>query len=282
MGLFSRDSGDDADTGETGSPWEGRGFVAAAIVVGALGVCGLVWFFAGDGDEPSSTPPPPVVETTAVPTEQPTDGPTPTAATPIDEPTRTPSAPPPANNSTGGCNAKTVDLRRPKVAPPAVSWVFEADMMIPLQKQGGPARQDQNGLRYCYAHSPTGAVMAAMGTLGQIRNPDLTEAVLRRRVVPGPGRNIAMKQAKTSATPDSGTTRTAQFTGFKILDYQPDRAIVSVAVRVDARSVASLPVTMAWHDGDWKMALQPDGTINGETEPDLLGSLDGYVRFGGA
>lgn len=75
---------------------------------------------------------------------------------------------------------------------------------------------------------------------------------------------------------------TPQFTGFKVLDYLPNRAIISVAVRIDARSVGSLPVTMGWSGGDWKMVLQEDGSINGEVEPDLLGSLDGYVRFGGA
>lgn len=280
MGLFTRDSDDDAGTDETSSPWEGRGFVASAIVVGALAVCGLVWLFARDGEQTPATQPS-VTATTAAPTEQPTDGPTRPPATPDEEPTRTPSAPP-TENAAGGCKAKNVDKRPPRVAPPAVSWIFEADMMIPLQQQGGPARQDPNGLRYCYAHSPTGAVLAAMVTLGQLRNPELYEAVLQRRVAPGRGRTLAMTQARTSPTPDAGIERIAQFTGFKIIDYLPNRAIISVAVRLDASRVGSLPVTMTWHDGDWKMVLQTDGTINGEVQPDLLGSLDGYVRFGGA
>ena len=57
MGLFSSnpDSGDDdADGGET-SFWQERGFVASAIVVGAVVVCLLVWFFArGDSGTPTS------------------------------------------------------------------------------------------------------------------------------------------------------------------------------------------------------------------------------------
>lgn len=280
MGLFTRDSDDAAGTDETGSPWEGRGFVASAIVVGALAVCGVVWLFARDGGQTPATQP--SVVTTTAPTEQPTDGPTRPPATPDAEPTRTPNTPPPTDSADGGCNAKNVDKRPPRVAPPAVSWVFEADMMIPLQKQGGPARQDPNGLRYCYAHSPTGAVLAAMVTLGQLRNPDLTEAVLQRRVAPGRGRTLAMAEARTTPTPDAGTTRTSQFTGFKIIDYLPNRAIIAVAVRLDASRVGSMPVTMAWHGGDWKLVLQTDGTINGEVDPDLLASLDGYVRFGGA
>jgi hypothetical protein len=282
VGLFSSgpDSGDGAD-GDGASPWEGRGFVASAIIVGALAVCGLFWLFARDDGQTPATQPP-VIGTTTAPADRPTDGPTRPPATPVGEPTRTPTTPPPANDATGGCKARNVDQRRPRVAPPAVTWTFEADMLIPLQRQGGPARQDASGLRYCYAHSPTGAVLAAMVTLGQLRNPDLTDAVLQRRVAPGPGRDVAMRLARNSRTPRVTSAQTSQFTGFKIVDYLADRAIISVAVRVDARSVGSLPVTMAWSGGDWKLVLQDDGSINGDVEPDLLGSLDGYVRFGGA
>jgi hypothetical protein len=87
------------------------------------------------------------------------------------------------------------------VAPVAVTWLFDADMLIPLQRQAGPASQDPDGLRHCYAHSPTGAVLAAMVTLAQLRNPALSEAVLQRRTT-GVGRSIALKAAKSSPTPD--------------------------------------------------------------------------------
>jgi hypothetical protein len=280
VGLLNRSDPDDDGGAET-TAWDGRGFVASAIVVGALAVCALVWVLSrGDGGQTPSTQPP-VTEATTAPTEQPSEQPPRPPATPGEEPTRTPTTPPP-NNSVGGCKAKSVDRRVPRVAPPAVSWTFESDMLIPLQRQGGPATQDADGLRHCFAHSPTGAVLAAMVTLGQLRNPDLADAVIQRRVAPGPGRTAALAAAKTSPTPRNNVGPTPQFTGFKVLDYLPNRAIISVAVRIDARSVGSLPVTMGWSGGDWKMVLQEDGSINGEVEPDLLGSLDGYVRFGGA
>ncbi len=38
-------------------------------------------------------------------------------------------------------------------------------MLIPLQQEGGPGGDGQrNGVRSCFAHSPTGAVLAAMVT----------------------------------------------------------------------------------------------------------------------
>ena len=63
MGLFSgrSDDGDDDDATETSSPWENRGFVASAIVIGAVVVCVIVFLVlgrTGGNDQPGagSTP----------------------------------------------------------------------------------------------------------------------------------------------------------------------------------------------------------------------------------
>ncbi|MEU4391134.1 hypothetical protein [Kribbella sp. NPDC023855] len=292
MGLFSRDpdaDSGDADTGSDGSAiWQERGFVASAIVIGAVLVCLLVWIFAG-GDETPAGQSSPNPTATALPTEQPTGEPTDPAATPTDEPTTEPTGTPTTRPTTrpkpgvGGCKNKNPDQRRPKTAPTAVTWEFEADMLIPLQQEGGPAVMNSAGVRSCFAHSPTGAVLAAMVTLGQIRNPDLTMAVLQERFVANQGRRVALTEGSaTPPTQSPETPRMAQFTGFKVIDYLPDRAIIAIAVQLDDAKVASLPVTMAWADGDWKGVLQTDGSFNGEAEPDVLQTLDGYVRFGGA
>jgi hypothetical protein len=283
VGLFSpdRDSGSGGEDagGEGTSFWQERGFIASAIVVGAVVVCVLVWVFARDPGTPATQPTvsPSVVE----PTEQPTGEPTVPPATPTEEPTstRTPSAPP--TPGVGGCKLRKPDQRIPRVAPSAVSWQFEADMLIPLQQQGGPAVTDRSGVRSCFAHSPTGAVLAAMVVLGQIRNPDLTADVLATRIAPGPGRTRAMRETRVSTTPRN-EGQVTQFTGFKVFDYQPDRAILAIAVQLGDAQLASLPVTMVWSQGDWKAVLQEDGSFNGQVAPDVLASLDGYVRFRGA
>ncbi|MGC4936935.1 hypothetical protein [Kribbella sp. DT2] len=282
MAWFSgRDSSGSGDDGDDAPIWESRGFVASGIVIGAVVVCLVVWLVVGNGNGAPSGQQSPSVTPTQGPTDGPTDQPTEPPATP-DPPTatRTPSVPA-TPNGTGGCRAKNPPQRIPREAPEAVSWQFETNMLIPLQPQGGPALEDAKGLRSCFAHSPTGAVLAAMVTLGQIRNPQLTEAVLRNRIAPGDGRNLALKAARTSPTPRN-TAQTSQFAGFKVVDYLPNRAIVSVAVRLDSQKVAGLPVTLLWQNNDWKLMLQPDGSFNGEVAPDVLQSLEGYVRFGGA
>jgi hypothetical protein len=284
VGLFSpdRDSGSGGEDagGEGTSFWQERGFVAAAIVVGAVVVCVLVWVFARDPGTPATQPPasPSVVGPTE---QQPTGEPSVPPATPTEEPTstRTPSGPP--TPGVGGCKLRNPDQRIPRAAPSAVSWQFEADMLIPLQQQGGPAVTDRSGVRSCFAHSPTGAVLAAMVVLGQIRNPDLTADVLATRIAPGPGRTRAMRETRVSTTPRN-EGQVTQFTGFKVFDYQPDRAILAIAVQLGDAQLAALPVTMVWSQGDWKAVLQEDGSFNGQVAPDVLASLDGYVRFRGA
>jgi hypothetical protein len=285
VGLFSRDSGaghgDDDAGNEQSRFWQERGFIASAIVVGAVVVCLVVWLFARDPGTPSSQPT--TAPSTVVPTEQPTEEPSVPPATPTELPTgtgtTTPGTPPPINSSTGGCRNQHPDQTIPRVAPPAVTWQFDADMLIPLQFAAGPATTASNGVRSCFARSPTGAVLAAMVLLGQIRNPDLAEVVLKTRVLPGRGLNRALAETRDTSTPKARGQ--VQFAGFKVVDYLPTRAIIQVAAELNDTNLASLPVKMVWSDGDWKAKLEDDGSFNGALAPDVLSGLEGYVRFSG-
>ena len=129
MGLFDRWSEPDGDGGDEGSPFAGRGFVASAIVVGALVVCALVWIFSRGDGEPSPITQPSM--TTMTPAATPTRDP---VATP--EPTRTPTTAPPATPAAGGCKNPDPDRRLPLAAPRDVTWTFDGGLMIPLQPAG--------------------------------------------------------------------------------------------------------------------------------------------------
>ncbi|MFF0339262.1 hypothetical protein [Kribbella sp. NPDC004875] len=285
MGLFSRnpDSDDDFD-GEKTSFLEERGFIASAIVVGAVLICLVVWFMAsGRNDTPSANPS--QSPSTEAPTGQPTEptGPPATPVEPTEQPTKT--APPPPNSHTGGCHDRSPAQGIPRLAAPAaVTWQFEGEILVPIQAAAGPAATSPDGVRSCFAHSPTGAVLAAMVVLGQIQNPDVSLDVLRTRVLPGPGRNAAIaaakEQLKTPPTPDGDV----QFAGFKVLYYPPGgaQAIIQVVADLNHKAYGALPITMQWSHGDWYAVLQDDGTFNGSVEPDILSSLNGYVRFSGA
>jgi hypothetical protein len=280
VGLFSRSSDDDGDGDEASGFWQERGFVAGAVVLGAVVICVLLWLVVGNTGGNQAQPRPTPVPTATDPTTAPTEEPTGPPATPSGDQTSTPTPRPP-KPGTGGCNTAKPDQAIPRVAPAGVTWQFEDDMLFPLQQEAGPAVMDRNGVRSCFAHSPTGAVFATFTLLAQIKNPALTTEVLATRIAPGPGRDKAVADNRATPTPRS-EARSGQFAGFKILDYEPTRAIVSIAVRFDERTTAALPVTMVWDGKDWKGKLQADGSFNGSTEPDLLGSLQSYVGFQGA
>ncbi|GAA1605014.1 hypothetical protein GCM10009804_71590 [Kribbella hippodromi] len=288
MSLFRKDPdsgrGDDDADGENGSFWQQRGFVAAVIVVGAVAVCGVVWVLAGGSDKPATQPS--TSPSVVVPSGQPTREPSVPPATPTELPSSStssrPTPPPPPNNSTGGCNNPKPDQTIPRVlAPPAVTWTFEGQILIPLQAAGGPAATSPTGIRSCFAHSPTGAVLAAMVMLGQVSNQQLGIEVLETRTMPGPGRDKAIAGLKQEmATPQ--TPVNVQFAGFKVLYYTPGRALLQIAAELDNKGVGALPITMVWSHGDWRVELQDDGSFNGQVSPDVLSTLTGYVRFSGA
>lgn len=282
MGLFSRDpdSGGDSD-GEKTSFLEERGFVASAIVIGAVLICLVVWAVASNGSDtpaanPSQSP------STIAPTEQPTE-PTGPPATPTEQPTATQTAPPPPNSHTGGCHDSNPDQAIPRLAAPvAVTWQFEGEMLVPIQAAAGPASTATNGVRSCFAHSPTGAVFAAMVLLGQVQNPEVSVAALKTRVLAGPGRTAAITAARNELQTPPTEAGDVQFSGFKVLYYTTTQAIIQIVANLNNKAYGALPITMQWSHGDWYAVLQDDGTFNGSVEPDILSSLNGYVRFSGA
>ncbi|MGZ0149946.1 hypothetical protein ACXJJ3_22995 [Kribbella sp. WER1] len=289
MGLFSRGTDSDGDSdGEnpTRSFFEERGFIASAIIIGAVLICLVVWFMTrGSGSGPTAGPT--QSPSTSAPTGQPTEvEPTGPPATPVDTPPpATQTAPPPPTSHTGGCHDKQPDQGIPRAAAPtAVTWQYEAQMLVPLQAANGPATTGPDGVRSCFSHSPTGAVLAAMVLLGQVQNSAVSVAALRDRVLPGPGKTLAMAAAKQDARTPPTDAGSVQFAGFKVL-YYPQNAtqtIVQIACDLNRKAYGAIQVTMQWYRGDWYAVLQDDGTFNGTVEPDILSSLDGYVRFSGS
>ncbi|WP_328989832.1 PT domain-containing protein [Kribbella sp. NBC_01245] len=284
MAIFSKS--DDGDEMDGDSLWESRGFIASVIVVVAVVICGLAWLvLGGGGDDPNTNP---TVDPTGVPTETPTVEPTgpPATADPTPtDPLPTDPVSPGASPRPGACTIKPGDQRMAATAPTGVFWRFEGGILVPFKPTVGPLVHDSSGVLSCFAHSPIGSVFAAMNSLAQAQDAQNAERVIRARVAPGPGRDRALadaRLARISPTPFVGGKAQVQFVGYKYVDCSTNRCVLSVAVQSGAEvdKVAGLVVVMKWSGGDWKIDLRSDGSISGD--PDVLGSLDGYVRFRGA
>lgn len=230
----------------TGSPSRpGRGFIAGAAVVAVLVVAGVaVSLGAAFGGHPSE--------------------PTPASR----------AAGPVAGGST--CGLTGLDRADATLtAAPVTRWTTVGTMAAPASATAGPGRQQQDGLRSCYAHTVTGALFAVANVWAMGSDPRLYRQVLEQNTASGPGRGAALQQD----VGPSNTGMSAQIAGFKVTAYSPSEATVDIAFQLSSGTQISFPTPVRWQDGDWKVELADDGTP--VFRPTTLQSLAGYIPWAG-
>lgn len=246
-----------ADTADEKSAWTQPGFIAAAAVVALIALLGIILAFSGDPKGEAQIP----------------------AAQPPSSDTGSPSAS--ADPDESACALPAGSQVVPTEAP-QTRWELVGQIATPAApKTIGPARIER-GLRSCFAHSPKGALYAAVNVIAMTADPRRREAFIRKLTVPGIGRDRALVELGRSSDAENATTA-LQVAGFKVTDYRDDSAVVDLAFRVDNGSRAGtvhLPLALRWLDGDWKLALPDTGQpFDGMTR---LPSTSGYVPWKGA
>lgn len=232
------------------SPWAQPGFIAAAAVIALLVLLGLILAVTGgsNGDAHPSTP-------------------APSAAKPSVR-----------NANASVCGLPAGNAAVPTTAPRA-KWELVEGVAAPTAPTTlGPGRVD-GGLRSCFAHSPTGALYAAVNVIAMTASDANRKSFVRRLTVPGEGRDRALQ----NLGPNSDPSTALQVAGFAVNDYRNNSAVVDLAFRVDTGNAAGyvhLPLAMRWLDGDWKLAVPDTGQpFDGMTRAP---SLAGYVAWKGA
>ncbi|MEO5315186.1 hypothetical protein PV772_13870 [Pseudarthrobacter sp. CC12] len=195
------------------------------------------------------------------------------AAEPSNTGTTTPSAQPSAAADASICGLPSGDQAKPATTPTDTKWELIGKIAAPTSPtKYGPGKTDTNGLRACFAHSPTGALYAGanMIILGSSGRPDL---LAQHLVVEGPERDKMLSEPSTTAP----ATAPFQIAGYKIVDYSGDRAIVEYGLKAANGSVGAVPVAMQWEGGDWKWVLPASGM--GEAQQ--LSDLSGFISWAG-
>lgn len=225
-----------------------RGFIGAAIVVGATALAGIVV----------------AITATTAPQETQTDQPTNTLG------------PLAAGEGESVCGLKDSESEALLSDAPDTWWVLVGTVAAPTDPEGaGPGVTEASGFRSCYAHTAKGALYAAanfvaLGSDGTLR-PKLSELVAR-----GPGKEAV---ADSQASADPGSMR-AQIAGYKIEVYDASLATVDLALNYSTGALVSLPIKLVWEDGDWKLVLTDTGAL--PLPPVQLQSLGGYTPWSGA
>jgi hypothetical protein len=182
----------------------------------------------------------------------------------------------PARASTQrSCPALADGTPIPSGAPPGVAWRHLGAMPVPVSPTAGPAHRTGAAWR-CYAHSPTGAVLAAFGIPAALCGPHW-RAASALEVLPSPGRHEFLAAgALQGFTPPSGTV--TRPVGFAVVSYTHAQATVETLV-ADGSGYAASFRTLAWAEGDWKLVMLPDGTAG--PGPQVITTAAGFTLWGG-
>jgi hypothetical protein len=150
-------------------------------------------------------------------------------------------------------------------------------VVVPRSSAYGPGKQDRDGFRRCFAHSPTGAVFATYNVIAAMADQHQALATVGKLMLPGPDTDALLKQLrKESAEEDSNPI---QIAGFRVLDATTDRATVMLAMPVETAFMTAT-FTLVWHAGDWRLVPPPPGSALGAPYAQQR-DLSGFVTWNG-
>jgi hypothetical protein len=171
------------------------------------------------------------------------------------------------------CGLPSGDQNKPATTPTDTKWELVGKIAAPTSPaQFGPGKTEANGLRSCFAHSPTGALYAAanMTALSAAGKADL---VYKQLALPSPERDAVLKSSPTAAP----SSVTAQLAGFTFRSYDADRAVIDLAFKGANGTFISIPVPLQWYGGDWKFVVP----ATGDTGARQITDLGGYIQWSG-
>lgn len=236
---------------ERGSVLRSRWFVASAGFLAAV-VAGGVWLAAGGGRGAGQRTP--AAEASAPAAEAPA---------------------PPVDAAASVCGLDAGDQAEPSSPLSSRTLDVARGLSVPVVDGIGPGVTE--GVTRCFAHSPTGAVVAAAGFMKWLssrqRLPEVTETLMAA------GGDRDRMLADVNASWDGATGSAVTVLGYKTEVRGPDEVLVTLAVAQagDTTRAASWPLVMVWEDGDWKVKPPSSGKWGEKPVRSLAG--DGYVAW---
>jgi len=164
-------------------------------------------------------------------------------------------------------------------APQQVQWENWQGVPLPVSASDGPSTIDGDVARG-YSATPQGAVLAAVQGITRLRlAPDSSWPQVANTVAaPGEGRDTyAVNRAMITITGPAPTGTEASITGFRVVDYTPEQAVVELARKRADTTVVATTHTLVWAGDDWKLVLPgPDSEAPAAAS---LANLDGFTEF---
>lgn len=241
---------------EQGSVFTRPSFLVAAVLVVVIVLLGVVVAVrvsrSSDAVPPPTTPPSQVEATSSAPTST---GPAASVC-----------------GLAGSAASGTV------TDPPAAAWQYEDTTAYPTSPEFGPGKNSDEGFRYCFQHTPTGALFATANALAQGTSSDVAKinAWADYFVSEGSGRQDQLDQLGQPRTDGSGVRMT--IVGFRVLAYSAESARVDLGLQTSGSGqtvYASVVYELTWQGGDWKLNSDAPTPFNFASVP----NTDNYIPW---
>ena len=199
-----------------------------------------------------------------------TGGHSPTAASRV--------SPPPVAPAGGQTLA---DQTVPGSAPPGCDWQLVDAVAVPASAAAGPA-DVTGGIPAGFAHSPTGALVAAVQIGFRLETEPNFAALTAADVADTPGKAKFLQVASAldvTNPPDPAPGTYLQLAGFQFVSYTPAAAVVQILTARPDGTFQVSTLTVVWADSDWKLVLGATGTESPDQQ--VVASTVGFIVWGG-
>jgi hypothetical protein len=177
------------------------------------------------------------------------------------------STSPPAGSSSTACTLPAGNEAIPSASPPAgIRWAQVGSMQAPQAPSTLGPQRTSGVWNTCFAHNPSGALLAAMNLWAEGTAAD-PSAVFHRLGIGAP------LDLGNSDRLDAGGP--VQFAGYSYESYDPATARVLVVIRGPDGKLGAAATTMEWAGGDWKYLFPAGGALSIE----VIADLTGYVQW---
>jgi len=163
--------------------------------------------------------------------------------------------------------------------PPTTNWVAVGQMAAPQAPETFGPQRTGGGVAVCFAHNPTGSLLAAVNFFAQATAVSPVTLLLRLSAAT-PARALAIAQARDGGgdqllQQSDGDPGTVQVTGFEFVDYTPAEANVNVVLEGPGGKYAAVECQLVWQDNDWKFVIPESGQLDSAA----ITSMDGFVSW---
>ena len=237
-----------------GSPFARPAFIASAVFLAAV-LAGGAWLALGP--RPGAPAPAPPASAPAAPGA----GPAPSPAAP-------------ATGTDSVCGLPAGDQEPPDSARGPATGRGGDGLAVRSGLGVGPGVT--GGVSRCFAHSPTGAVVAAANFIVWLSSNQRLDEVTTTLIAAGADRDRMLAEVRSSW--DGSTVPAFAVVGYKVEVRGADEVLVTIAASPasDRSRAVAWPLVMVWADGDWK--VKPPS--NGRWGQTAVTGIAGFIPWG--